>query len=248
MNDIYNSLAIVLRTFDAGEYDLFFSVLTRDFGKLKCTARGIKKMSSKNVYSLTVGSLVDLYFLAKKNASSYLVTGAKIDWKPDYLKNSFTKNKLLFSGIQLIDQLTLDEGVFDQDNFWEFDYLFNYLMEINRAKSYKKALIYHIYFVLKILDHYGFKPEFKKCIACSKSLKDKKIYYSFRDGAFVCENCLFSDFKNTQIKEFPFSALKAANFFMNNKAEVIYKLKLDKNILKALLEIVTLHKRYCLGF
>ena len=177
MNQIYKSLGIVLGVYDSMYYEGVYKILSKDYGVIFLNARGVKNIKSKNIYALELGSLSQIYFTPRKIAKSYMLTGAVLEWKPNFKINSFTKNKLLLKGMYVINRLLNNDFSFD-DFSREYYYLLKYLTKIDQMKSYKEALLVYISYVLFLLDRFGFRPNLKNCLNCNKKTLTKDIYYS----------------------------------------------------------------------
>lgn len=73
---MYHTEGIILKRTDTGEADALFTIYTKDFGKIKALARGVKKENAKLKGHLEPFSLSSLSVVAGKNGLR--LTGASL--------------------------------------------------------------------------------------------------------------------------------------------------------------------------
>lgn len=96
MNIYYQTPAIVLAARDEREADRVFTFYTRDFGKIKTLARGIRFMKSKLRGHIVLGALLRIAFVEGKE--SYHLVDAEILYNPlgsPYFKGGTVINSAL---------------------------------------------------------------------------------------------------------------------------------------------------------
>jgi len=73
---IYTTEGIILKKRDVGEADRFFSVFTKDFGRIEVKARGVRYLKSKLRYCLSGDSILKITFVPTRN-EYYRLVGAE---------------------------------------------------------------------------------------------------------------------------------------------------------------------------
>jgi DNA repair protein RecO (recombination protein O) len=244
MNDAKISESLILKKVKVGEFDIFFTALTKKYGKINIFAKSTRKIKAKLGFHLEPGSISRLYFVPKRNGS-YLLTGAVSIWKPDFLKFSSFKNKIFFQALDLIDKLAIEDIQELNQILSLFDLSKKYLQSITVKKlGREKLILYQTSFILKLLDSAGFRPDFKKCANCKKIFNDKKnIYFNNESGELVC--CQFS-LSSISSQKINFNSLKLANYLLQEPLIKIKKLKIKKEIIEKTWKLTLNHLKYYL--
>lgn len=150
----YFTQGIILRKTNWGETGQFFSIYTKDLGKIEVVGRGTKKIKSKLNSHLQFFSLVDIAIAKGKNFSQ--LTGALLSQNFTNIKSDLVKIALASFGLELVDKLTQPH----QPDKKIFDLLLNYLeiidkespLEVNNFELIKK------HFIIKLTTFLGYQP------------------------------------------------------------------------------------------
>lgn len=106
--------AIILKTADLGETDRLLTIYTKEFGKIKVIAKGIKKLESKLRYSLEPFSWSHLILIEGKNFQ--IVKDAILINQFLNIRNDLDKLKIAKEIIDFVDEAIIGE---EQDkNIW----------------------------------------------------------------------------------------------------------------------------------
>lgn len=135
MNTYYQTPAIALAARDEREADRVITFYTRDFGKIKTLARGIRLIKSKLRGHIVPGALLRIAFVEGKE--SYHLVDAEI--------LSDTKMMLAPSCAQFLEQVMGERA--PEKEVWEF--LVRWLLESNDD---------FLYFQTNVLSLLGFLP------------------------------------------------------------------------------------------
>ncbi|MFH1643478.1 MAG: DNA repair protein RecO [Patescibacteria group bacterium] len=169
----------VLKSKNRGEVDQLFTVFTENIGKIKILARGIRKINSKLRGNFQLFNLCEIEFVQGKTYKT--LTDAIV-------LNSFSEIKKNEGKLEIISEIAdvADSLIKDQDKdvaIWK-------LLEITleRLANEDSELIYY-YFLWKLLEISGYKPELYSCLLCHNRLKPKGLYFSSQNGGLVCWNC-----------------------------------------------------------
>lgn len=119
------------------------------------------------------------------------------------------------------------------DNYWTVWQLDNAVIN----KYYLSILLFQIH----LLNLSGFSPELNKCVFCSKSIKPRENYFSFKLGGIVSKECvsknpdaiLISDnmIKLLRLFQFKGGKTKEYNLHLNKCFKTLEKLKADKRLI-----------------
>ena len=154
---IYNTEAIVLRTSPLGEADRLLTLLTPGLGKLRATARGVRKPTSKlggHLDSLTRSSLT----LAKGQTLD-TITGADTRETFPLVKGNLDRLSRAIYLTELVDTLSPLEA----PNPAIYTLFLEGLRLLGTDADPDLVLRY---MELQLLSHSGFLPELHQCVEC----------------------------------------------------------------------------------
>ncbi len=181
----------VLQAYPFGESHKIITLFTRELGKLKVIAHGVRKTKSKYGSSFELMNEVALVLTSSKQKDLYNIKEFNLLSSCHPLREDYKLIQLLYFLVEFINlfiheetkdhkvysflRRTLDEGFIHKSSFYE--------------------LI--ISFVLKTLNILGFLADLNLCSHCGNSLlqktgdqqKDKTIYLSNRSGWIFCNKC-----------------------------------------------------------
>ena len=149
---LYKTRAIVIKSINLSESDRLVTFFTKNYGKVKCVAKGARK--AKNCFwgSLEPMSLIHLIYFGKENQSLYRLNHADIIESFQSIRDDFGK---LYKGVyflELIDSMIL-EGHSDKP-------IFNLLQQALFALKQETELDSLIrLFEVRMLSLLGFKPQ-----------------------------------------------------------------------------------------
>lgn len=156
---IYTTEGIVLKRFEVGEADSLFVIYTKDFGKIRALAQGVKKENAKLKGHLEILSLSNISFVLGRHGER--LTQAKLINFWPVLQQDPGKFRVARQIIELVDQNCL--GGEKDESLWKL--LLKSLIFLGKNS-----------FVEKDLDLY--KEEFIKklsaCLGYGDSVEDLK--------------------------------------------------------------------------
>jgi DNA repair protein RecO (recombination protein O) len=179
MEKTYTTQGVVLTKKDWRESDSFFSVFTKDVGKLRLAGIGMKKITSKLAGQMATPGIIDLMLVKSKIqdkiASAHLVEKFNLNLEKDYQYYCLM--------IEVLDK-SLRENERD-------DYLWSLLIKSIRclvlATSEEQKKVIALLFVLKLMKNLGYQPELNNCVNCQNSLL--KYSFSFYENGVICPIC-----------------------------------------------------------
>ena len=172
--------AIVLRHSDWGEADRLLVLYTREIGKVRAIAKGVRKMHSRKAGHLEPFTYARL--LLARGRDLLIVTQAET--AEAYLP---IRDNLLLTGyaayaVELVDRFSYEEG----ENRAIFQLLANTLERIATEPMPVLALRYY---EIRLLDLLGFRPELFQCVNCREEILPRDQYFSLDQGGVLCPNC-----------------------------------------------------------
>jgi DNA repair protein RecO (recombination protein O) len=172
--------AIVLRHNDWGEADRLLGLYTREMGKLRAIAKGVRKPRSRKAGHLEPFTRVNL--LLAKGRDLWIVTQAEtvnahLNLRQDLLQVGYASYV-----VELLDRFTYEEG--------ENPALYRLLAEtLGRLDSLSGPGISIHYFEIRLLDLLGFRPQLFNCAACQEEIQPRDQYFSAALGGILCPRC-----------------------------------------------------------
>ncbi len=224
----YKTKGIILKRTNLGEADRILTIYTKDFGKIKVVAKGIRKIKSKLAGNLELFCLDDLVIAEGRNLD--IVCGAVTEKCFFDLRNNLKATNTAYYLADVIDKLSDEEEPHKE----VFELLDNLLEEINGENSQ----ILLAFFELKFLSEMGYKPELFSCVICKGKIKNGRNSFDFDEGGLVCEKCGKTQM---QISE---KVVKILRLFLEHNISYIKKIKINKEILKEVEKITANYLRY----
>jgi len=160
---VYKVEAVVLRHQPVGEADRVLTLFTREYGKMRVSARGVRKTTSRlagRVQPFTHGRLL----LARGRTLDVVAQGdvvrAYAGLQQDLLRSAYAAYI-----VELVDRFLAD-----RDRHPEvFDAVLDAFAVIEGADE-DEAEVYALWFSLHLADSLGYRPEMDRCVACGRPL------------------------------------------------------------------------------
>jgi DNA repair protein RecO (recombination protein O) len=171
---------IVLRHTDWGEADRLLVLYSRENGKLRAIAKGIRKIHSRKAGHLEPFTRAAV--LLAHGRDFWIVTQAEtVDSYPAFKEDLVRLGYASFI-VELLDRFTYEEG--------ENRALYQLLVEtLKYAASEGDAFNAVLYYQVRLLDLLGFRPLLFECARCGKEIKQQDQFFSALDGGVVCPEC-----------------------------------------------------------
>jgi len=183
---ILKTEAIVLKKYNYRETSLIVTFFSKEFGKIRCLFKGVRKDPRKIASNLVLFSHNEVIFYKKRNSDLHL--SGQCDLINDFkdIRSDFKKTSLTSYAIELIDSIMPIED----KNEDVFDLLLNCLESLSIRTDDVEKIIH--FFQIKVLILSGFKPHLDSCIICNKVIQSKGSFSS-RLGGLICLDCLDRD-------------------------------------------------------
>ena len=177
----YRDQAVVLRTQKLGEADRIITLFTKEHGRIKAVAKGVRRTKSKFGARLEPTSYVDLQLYAGKSLDIVTEVTSIENFgealSADY-KNWTTANSIL----EAAERFTENEH---EPALQQFNLVIGALRALAHG-TYDSSLILDAY-LLRSLSVAGFAPSMTNCSRCDKPGPHK--YFSLVGGGSVCVDC-----------------------------------------------------------
>ncbi|MDH5682774.1 MAG: DNA repair protein RecO [Spirochaetota bacterium] len=186
----------VLKGHPFGESHKMISLFSRELGKLKVIAHGVRKTTSRYGSAFELLNEVSLVISPTREAELYNI-------KEHSIVSSCHPIRESYSGIQLLYYLSEFLSLFVHENMAN-DGLYNILSQTLKAMSTNKKSGYELVksFELKSLQELGFLSELEHCSQCGTSIDERlknagtSLSVTSRGGWIVCDMC-----RNPQIDQ-----------------------------------------------
>lgn len=172
--------AVVLRHSDWGETDRLLTFYTRERGKLRAIAKGVRKLHSRKAghlepfmrTQLMLARGRDFWLVTQADAQAYF-----IELTEDLMRTAYAAYLS-----ELVDRFTIE----DEPNHHLYGLYTESLQRL--AKEEDPYLALH-YAEMHMLDLFGFRPELFYCVKCSRPIQAEDQFFSADLGGVVCPAC-----------------------------------------------------------
>jgi DNA repair protein RecO (recombination protein O) len=171
---------VVLSHSDWGEADRLLWLYTREMGKVRAIAKGLRKPRSRKAGHLEPFTRVSLQLA--RGRDMWIVTQAEsvdayLNLREDLLRVSYAAYV-----VELLDRFTYEEG----ENLSLYRLLCDTLERLDREPE---APVSVRYYEVRLLDLIGFRPVLFKCVSCNNEIKPEDQYFSAALGGVICPAC-----------------------------------------------------------
>lgn len=172
--------ALVLKHNDWGEADRILLLYTRQLGKERAVAKGVRKISSRKAGHLE--PFTEASLLLAKGHDLDIVTQAETLRVYAGLSGDLTRLGQAAYLAELVDRFT-SEG---EPNPALYRLLAEGLEQVAEAADTFAALRS---FELHLLDLSGFRPELFHCVRCGAEIQARDQFFSLNQGGVLCPDC-----------------------------------------------------------
>lgn len=232
----YRTQAFVLKIENRGEADQLITVFSKDFGKLEILAKAIRKINSKLRSGVEIFYLSEIEFIQGKNYKT--LTDAILIEKFDNIRRDFKKLKIAYKILEIINNLIKEQE--PDRNIWQLLREFFFRLNQLKIKNFEEIILY-FYFCWNLFALLGYEPELYCCLLCQKKLIPQKIFFSFKEGGLICQNCS----KRLKLtNEISIETIKILRIFLKRNWFFLKKIKIKKENLNSLKKITQAYYRY----
>ncbi len=145
-------------------------------------AKGARKRNSTYIGVIENLNLVEAVIYYSAGRDLQILGKAFLEDSFILLRQDLEKTAYAYSIIELINiffKHSASEPVF-------FDFLV-YILKFIEQENHAKITFW--YFILKLASFMGFRPQFSRCCQCDTENIGPNAYFSFRNGAVICNKC-----------------------------------------------------------
>jgi len=178
---LYRDQAVVLRTHKLGEADRIITLLTREHGRIKAIAKGVRRTKSRFGARLEPASYVDLQLYTGRTFDT-ITQAEAIENYGDVLSSDYQNWTVASAILEAAERFTMAEHE---------PALQQYLLVVGSLKAlsekkYDSSLILDAY-LLRSLSVAGYAPSLTICSRCDAPGPHK--FFSLQGGGSVCVSC-----------------------------------------------------------
>lgn len=219
----YKTTGIIIKRTNLGEADRILTIYTKNRGKIKVLAKGVRKTLSKMAGHLEPFCLSDLVLAEGRNLDT--ITGVETKKCFFSLRNNLKATRMAQYLAEITDKMT-HENEKQPSIFHLFE---ETLDEINGSQ----VDILVPFFELNFLAQMGYQPELNCCLQCKQKISEGNNFFDF-SGGLICERC-------GKGRPITTPAIKVLRLFLSHQLSYIKKVKIEP---KVLAEVKAVSQRY----
>lgn len=167
----------MLKHYEQGEADRMLTIYTRQHGKLRALAKGVRKVRSRKAGHLEPFTHATLQLATGRYW--YVVSQAEAVNTFPQLRADLEKVGYASYAVEMLDKFTYEE---EESNHAIFSLLVDTL---SRLDSQPDSFTPILYYETHLLDLLGFRPELHRCVVTEEEIKPQDQYFSAALGGAV---------------------------------------------------------------
>ena len=171
---------VIIRHSDFAETDRLLTIFTRETGKVRAIAKGVRKARSRKAGHVEPFTRANLQLARGRDL--FILTQAESIEGYAALREDLILLGYASYIIELIDRSTSD----DEENRSLYNLLIQTLSRLNRGDDPDLATRY---FEIRFLDYVGFRPQLLFCAQCKTKIQAEDQFFSANQGGVICPNC-----------------------------------------------------------
>lgn len=210
---------IIIAENNMGDYDKMLTMLTPNYGKISCVAKGARRPQS----ALLAGTQLFCFgeYLMYKGTNTYHINSCETIEIFYNLRTDLDKLKYAIHINKIIQDVTEEN-----ENCYRILQLFLNTLYILSENEKNKDFVLSV-FRLRLLCVLGFTPRILKCTSCKD--ENDLTKFSIRDNGFKCEVCSRQDKSAIDMSE---STKNAIKYVVSAPPKKIYSFNLKDESLK----------------
>lgn len=169
--------AIVLRQTEFAEADRVLTLYTREMGKLRAVAKGVRRLTSRKAGHLEQFQTTDV--LLARGRDLYVVTQAEVLNAHRAIREDLQRMSYASYCMELLDQFTVED---DEAHPALYDLAAQALTWLNDSQNLGVTARYY---ELRLLDLVGYRPELEVCVVSGQVVQPEDQFFSVVDGGVV---------------------------------------------------------------
>jgi len=204
---LYRTSAVVLKRMDLGEADRIVTLFSRDHGKIRAVAKGVRKTTSRAAGHLEPFTLSDLLLAVGRELD--VISQAETLESFRHIREDLDLTTHAYYLAEVVDLLTEDR----HENQPVFDTLVQGLHDLSHTTDARLVLVI---FHLRLLEALGYRPELRECVNCRIVIQPERNGFSPQLGGVLCATCGPTEPSSRDIGT---SALKLLRFVQATQGE-----------------------------
>lgn len=172
--------AVVLHHSEWGEADRLLTLFTRELGRVRAVAKGVRKARSRKAGHLEPFTRSSLQLAQGRDL--FIITQAEAVETYSTLKDDLVSLGYASYIVELLTRFTYEEG----ENRALYRLLVNSLNRLNRGDD---PVVTTHYYEIRLLDLVGFRPQLFTCAQCEKEIQPEDQFFSANQGGALCPQC-----------------------------------------------------------
>jgi DNA repair protein RecO (recombination protein O) len=177
---LYRTHAVILKRMDLGEADRIVTFFTRDVGKIRAVAKGVRRTTSRSAGHLEPFTVSDVLFAVGRELD--VISQADTLESFRTIRENLVLTTHAYYLAEVVDLLTEDR----LENQAVFDTLIEGLHNLAAQADARLVLVV---FHLRLLDGLGYRPELRECVVCRSPIAPERNHFSAILGGVLCPNC-----------------------------------------------------------
>ena len=173
----YRDEAVVLRSYKFGEADRVVVLLTKEHGKVRAVARGVRKTKSSIGARVEPLSHVDVSFRKGKDLDT--IDQVKLIHAHSRMREDFDKLRQGLAMVEAIDKVTPDRD--------PVPHLYELTSRALHALNENTSPLMLAAFFLRLLSIEGQHPQLDVCVGCGETAE--LVSFDFLEGGAHCASC-----------------------------------------------------------
>lgn len=180
---LFESEALILRTYNLAEADKIVVCLSRSTGLIRGVAKGCRKLRNRFGASLEPFTFVNLTYYQKENQELVSIRQTEI------LKSNFnlSSDASTVTGLAYLGDLLIEFSPPHQANDLLYRMATACFDAINQNPSDLQSILR--YFEVWLLKIEGFLPDLKRCADCHRAFDETESVYMANDLVLRCRQC-----------------------------------------------------------
>ncbi len=232
---LYRVEAIVLRRWDLGEADRILSLYTRQRGKLRAVAKGVRRPKSRLAGHLELFARSTV--LIARGRDLDIVTQAELIDPYRGLRRDERRIGMAGYVAELLDALT-SEG--DPQPL-----VYELLAETLHGIASRPDPFFVVRrYELRLLSALGYQPELHRCVVCGRALEPVTNLFAPQLGGMACPECATRDPSAVPL---PVNAVKALRLLAGQHWETVLERRTSRDLRGAVESALVVYTRHILG-
>jgi DNA repair protein RecO (recombination protein O) len=165
---------------DLGEADRIVTLFSRDEGKIRAVAKGVRRTTSRSAGHLEPFTLTDVLLAVGRELD--VISQADTLEAFRAVREDLERATHAYYLAEVVDLLTEDR----QENRGVFDILVQGLHDLAATNDARMVLVV---FHLRLLEALGYRPELRECVNCRSEIVPERNFFSAMVGGVLCPAC-----------------------------------------------------------